>query len=655
MAKTLTHKILEAHLVDGRLEAGAEIGVRIDQTLTQDITGTMAMMEYEAMGAPPLATDLSVNYVDHNMMQLGFENADDHEFLRTFSARHGMVFSKPGNGICHQVHLERFSAPGKTLLGADSHTPTCGGAGMIAIGAGGLDVACAIAGRPFYLVCPKVLRVELPGKLQPFVAAKDVILKLLSILTTKGNVGWAIEYGGPGVETLTVPERATITNMGAELGVTTSLFPSDEVTRRFLKSQGREDVWRPLAADDGAAYDRTIEINLADIEPMVACPHSPDNVKTVRETAGLKVNQVCIGSCTNSSYRDLMTVAALLKGRKVRPEVGLVVAPGSRQVLESIARTDAVFDLLAAGARLDEAACGFCIGAAQAPRTNAVSVRTINRNFEGRSGTKSARVYLVGPETAVACALTGEMTDPRDLGVPYPEVTEPERFVTDDSMILPPAEDPASVEVFRGPNLVGPPPMEPLPDRLAGPVTLVVGDKITTDHIMPAGGLAIYRSNVPKYADHVFSRVDPAFASRAAANRDAGKANFIVAGESYGQGSSREHAALCPRFLGVRAVLAKSIERIHQANLVNFGILPLVFADPNDAGGIAQGDELELARLRTAVAERGTLTVRNRTQAKTFNVRLLVSPRQRKILLAGNLLNHVASDASGKSLWRGAC
>jgi len=639
MTKTLIYKILKDHLEDGKLAAGSPIGIRIDQTLTQDITGTMAMMEYEAMGAPKLATDLSVNYVDHNMMQLGFENADDHEFLRTFSAKHGMYFSKPGNGICHQVHLERFSGPGKTLLGADSHTPTCGGAGMIAIGAGGLDVALAIAGQPFHLTCPKVLLVKLTGKLRPLVTAKDVILKLLSILTTKGNVGWAIEYGGPGVKALGVPERATITNMGAELGVTTSVFPSDEVTRAFLKNQGRAKAWRPLAADRGATYDRIIEIDLAKVEPMVACPHSPDNVRTVREVGPIAVNQVCIGSCTNSSVRDLLTVAAMLKGRTARPEVSLVVAPGSRQVLENIARTDALYDLISAGARIDEAACGFCIGAAQAPQTGAVSVRTSNRNFEGRTGTKSAGVYLVSPETAAACALVGKMTDPRDLGMRRPKIREPKRLLIDDSMILAPAKNPDKVEVFRGPNLVGPPPMDALPDRLAGQVALVVGDKITTDHIMPAGQLAIYRSNVPKYASYVFYRVDPTFAARCIEARDKGKANFIVAGESYGQGSSREHAALCPRFLGVRAVLAKTIERIHQANLVNFGILPLVFVDPKDAEKVRPGDKLELAGLRAAVREGETLSVRNATQGFAFDVRLVASSRQREILLAGGVLN----------------
>ena len=646
MAMTLIHKILQAHLADGKLETGTPIAIRIDQTLTQDITGTMAMMEYEAMGAPPPATDLSVNYVDHNMMQLGFENADDHEFLRTFSAKHGMLFSKPGNGICHQVHLERFSVPGKTLLGADSHTPTCGGAGMIAIGAGGLDVALAIAGQPFNLACPKVLFVQLTGRLQPFVTAKDVILKILSILTTKGNVGWAIEYGGPGVRTLSVPERATITNMGAELGVTTSVFPSDRVTRRFLKVQGRESAWAPLAADRGATYDRRLEIDLSAVEPMVACPHSPDNVKTVREAGPIRVHQVCIGSCTNSSIHDLVTVAVLMKGRTARPEVSLVVAPGSRQVLENIAQTAALYDLIAAGARLDEASCGFCIGAAQAPQTNAVSVRTSNRNFEGRTGTKTAGVYLVSPETAVACALTGQMTDPRDLGISYPKVREPKRLLLDDSMILAPAKDPDAVEVFRGPNLVGPPPMAALPDRLAGPVALLVGDKITTDHIMPAGQLAIYRSNVPKYASYVFHRIDPTFAARAAENRDKGLANFIVGGESYGQGSSREHAALCPRFLGVRAVIARSIERIHQANLVNFGILPLVFADAKDAEAAGMGDELELANLGAAVAGRETIAVTNVTRGTTFEARLRVSERERKILLAGGVLN-LAAKAAG--------
>jgi len=648
MAKTLIRKILEAHLVEGDLAPGSPIAIHIDQTLTQDITGTMAMMEYEAMGAPPPATDVSVNYVDHNMMQLGFENADDHEFLRTFSARHGMYFSKPGNGICHQVHLERFSRPGRTLLGADSHTPTCGGAGMIAIGAGGLDVALAIAGQPFNLAAPKVLLVRLTGRLREFVTTKDVILKVLSILTTKGNVGWMVEYGGPGVRSLSVPQRATITNMGAELGVTASVFPSDEATRRFLAIQGREDAWQPLAADRGAKYDRVIDIALSAVEPMVACPHSPDNVRTVREVGPITVHQVCVGSCTNSSIRDLLTVAAMMKGRPAAPSVSFVIAPGSRQVLETIARTDALAGLLAAGARLDEASCGFCIGAAQAPQTNAVSVRTSNRNFEGRSGTKTAGVYLASPETAAACAITGRMTDPRDLGMAYPKIHEPKRLVIDDSMILAPPASPAdraAVEVFRGPNLVGPSPMDALPDRLAGPVALVVGDKITTDHIMPAGALAVYRSNVPKYAQYVFHRVDSGFSQRAAANRDKGRANFIVAGESYGQGSSREHAALCPRFLGVRAVIAKTIERIHQANLVNFGILPLVFADPKAAEEVRQGDDLEMGDLRAAVEGRGgegagsTIEVKNVTRGTTFQVRLSVAPRERKILLAGGVLN----------------
>jgi aconitate hydratase len=646
--RNLVRKILEDHLVEGRLDPGSEIAIRIDQTLTQDITGTMAMMEYEMMGAPPPATDLSVNYVDHNMMQLGFENADDHAFLRTFSAKHGFTFSKPGNGICHQVHLERFSVPGGTLLGADSHTPTSGGAGMIAIGAGGLDVACAVAGRPFYLTAPKVLRVELTGRLQPFVTAKDVILKMLSILSTKGNVGWIVEYGGPGAASLSVPERATITNMGAEMGVTTSVFPSDEVTRAFFRAQGREDAWKPLAADEGADYDRRIELDLSAVEPMIACPHSPGNVRTVREVAGLPVDQVCIGSCTNSSYRDLMTVARLLEGRKVRPELDLVVAPGSRQVLENVARTDALHSLLAAGARLDEAACGFCIGAAQAPATDAVSVRTINRNFEGRSGTASAGVYLASPETAVACALEGRIADPRDLGLEYPEIDEPEAFELDDSLILVPAEHPEEVEVVRGPNIVSPPPFEPLPKRLAGAVALKVGDKITTDHIMPAGRLTIYRSNVPAYAEYVFHRVDPGFAARAVEQRDAGRAVFVAAGESYGQGSSREHAALCPRYLGVRAILARSIERIHQANLVNFGILPLVFESAEDYESLEQEDELVLKGLRELVEGGETLEVENATQGTRFTVRLEASERQREALLAGGVLNLVARRTAGE-------
>ncbi|HOI56946.1 MAG TPA: aconitate hydratase, partial [Phycisphaerae bacterium] len=621
MGKSVTQKILESHLVAGQWHPGGEIAVRIDQTLTQDATGTMAMLEFEAMGCPRVRTELSVSYVDHNMMQLSFENADDHRYLRTSAARYGIVFSRPGNGICHQVHLERFAVPGKTLLGSDSHTPTCGGMAMVAIGAGGLDVAAAMAGQPFHMACPKVIGIRLTGRLPDFVAAKDVILRVLQALTTKGNVGCVAEYFGPGVETLTVPERATITNMGAELGVTCSVFPSDEQTRQFLAAQGRPGDYAPLAADADAAYDRVIEIDLSALEPMVACPSSPDNVKTVRELAGLQVHQVCIGSCTNSSYRDLMTAAAMLRGRRLPAGTELIVAPGSRQVVINVLRDGGLADLLAAGARLDECACGFCIGAAQAPATGSVSVRTNNRNFSGRSGTSGDQVYLVSPETAAATALAGKLTDPRTLGK-APAVRMPEKFLTDDSMLVFPLADGSGETVLKGPNIGDPPAGETLPDELRGRAVLKVGDKITTDHIMPAGRLLRLRSNIPEYAKHVFENVDAEFASRAAALRDQGQAAFIVGGLSYGQGSSREHAAICPRFLGVRAVVAKSFERIHTANLVNFGILPLVFADEADYDRVLPGDELRMDGLRTAVGGSDTIQVDDVTQGFTFAVRL---------------------------------
>jgi len=639
LPRNLVRKILEGHVRDGSLTIGQPIRVLIDQTLTHDMSGPMAMMEYDALGAKQIATDISVNYVDHNMMQLGFENADDHEFLRTFSAKHGMFFSKPGNGICHQVHLERFSKPGKTLLGADSHTPTCGAVGMMAIGAGGLDVACAMAGIPFRLTYPKVCRVELVGQLQPFVTAKDLILEMLRILSTRGNTDWILEYGGMGVENLTVPQRATICNMGTEIGVITSLFPSDKMTLRFLIRQGRKNDWRALQADKGADYDRWIEIDLTKLEPMIACPHSPDNVKTVRELKGQQVNQVCIGSCTNSSYEDLMRVAALLKGQSVCPTVSAAFAPGSRQVFLNAARKEAIHDIVKAGVRVDEIACGFCIGAAQAPQTDAVSVRTSNRNYEGRSGTRSAKVYLTSPETAAACSLTGQITDPRDLGLVYPQIDEPDQYEIDDSMILKPATDMEEVKIFRGPNIVKMPPFEALPDLLQGSLTIKVGDNITTDHIMPAGRLAIYRSNIPKYAGYVFNGVDGKFAERCLRNKESGEVNFIMAGESYGQGSAREHAALCPRYLNVRAVLAKSIERIHQANLCNFGILPLLFQDTQDYNAIEEGDKLIIQKLRGVVAKGKLVIVRNETKKTTIKVELLATEQQREAILAGGLLN----------------
>ncbi len=641
MPRTLTRKILEEHLREGSWQPGDEIGIRIDQTLTQDATGTMAMLEFEALGCPRVRTERSVSYVDHNMAQLSFENADDHAYLQSTAARYGIVFSRPGNGICHQVHLERFAAPGKTLLGSDSHTPTCGGMAMVAIGAGGLDVAAAMAGEPFFLTCPKVVGVRLGGRLPDYVSAKDVILRILEILTTKGNVGCVVEYFGPGVETLSVPERATITNMGAELGVTTSLFPSDDMTRKFLALQRREELYAPLAADAGAEYDRVIDVDLSSLEPRIACPSSPDNVRTVAELAGMDVQQVCIGSCTNSSYKDLMTAASILRGRRVPEFTALVVAPGSRQVLQNVIRDGGMADLIAAGARLDETACGFCIGCAQAPATGAVSVRTNNRNFSGRSGTPNDQVYLVSPETAAATAASGVLTDPRTLGS-APRTEFPKELVVDDSMLVAPPEDGSRVKVVRGPNIGNPPEATPLDDELAGAVALKVGDKVTTDHIMPAGGLLKLRSNIPEYAKHVFEPVDPEFADRASRLRDEGRAVFIVGGTSYGQGSSREHAAICPRYLGVRGVVARSLERIHAANLVNFGILPLVFADPADYDHLSPGDELRVRGLREKVAEAEVFEVENVTAGRSIPVRLEQTSRARNILLAGGRLNAAA-------------
>jgi aconitate hydratase len=639
MGKNLVYKILESHLVEGRLEAGTEIAIKIDQTLTQDATGTMAYLQFEAMDVPRVRTELSVSYVDHNTLQDGYENADDHRYLMTVASKYGIYYSKAGNGICHQVHLERFGRPGKTLLGSDSHTPTGGGIGMIAIGAGGLDVAVAMGGGPFYLTCPRVVKVNLHGKLQPWVSAKDVILSILRMLTTKGNVGSVIEYGGEGVKTLTVPERATITNMGAELGVTTSIFPSDEITKIFLKAQCRESDWSALAADHNAKYDRVLDLDLGKIEPLMAKPHSPDNIGTVKELSGTKVDQVMVGSCTNSSYRDLMIVASMLKGRRIFPEVSFGVAPGSRQVLEMIAKNGALADIISSGARVLEATCGFCIGAGQAPKTGAVSIRTSNRNFEGRSGTKSAKVYLASPESAVAAALTGGITDPRDLGLPYPSVEIPDQFWIDDSMILPPSKDPLSVAVYRGPNIGDPPAAEQLPETIKGIVAIKVGDKITTDHIMPAGSRLKYRSNIPKYAEFVFEGVDASFSKKALENKKAGIHNIVVAGASYGQGSSREHAAICPMYLGVKAVIAKSFERIHAANLINFGILPLTFANEADYDSIVANDKVEIGGIKPALSE-GTDLVLKTSGGKNITLKYSLSARQRDILLAGGMLNY---------------
>lgn len=641
MGKNLFEKIISSHLVTGTPKAGNEIGIRIDQTLTQDALGTMAYLQFEAMGVPVVKTE-SVSYVDHNTLQDGFENADDHRYLQTVADKHGIKYSKAGNGICHQVHLERFARPGLTLIGSDSHTPTSGAVGMIAMGVGGMDVAVAMAGGPFYLTYPKVIRVNLTGKLQPWCSAKDVILKMLQILTTKGNVGTVIEYGGPGAAALTVPERSTITNMGAELGVTTSLFPSDEMTKVFFKAQGREKDWQLLGPDEDAVYDRVIEIDLDALVPHIACPHSPDNVKTVNEVAGLKVDQVLVGSCTNSSYRDIMMVAAMVKGKKVHPHVSFGVAPGSKQVLAMIAKNGALHELVAAGARILETTCGFCVGCGQAPQTKGVSLRTNNRNFEGRSGTKDGQVYLVSPETAVAAALTGVVTDPRDLGLTYPDIVLPELYEIDDTLIVEPSKDQA-VEVYRGPNIGEPPKNTAMPENLSAKVGIKVGDKITTDHIMPAGPFLKYRSNVPKYANYVFYHMNPEFAAKCQANREQGKASVIVAGLSYGQGSSREHAALCPMYLGVRVLLAKSVERIHGANLVNFGILQLTFADEADYERIEDGDELAIDNVHQAV-EQEIIVVKNVSKGYEFKTKCSLTPRQKEIVLSGGLLNYVAKN-----------
>jgi len=640
MGKNIVQKILEAHLKEGELTAGKEIGIRIDQTLTQDATGTMAYLQFESMGLSEIKTDLSVSYIDHNTVQVGFENADDHAYLQSVAARYGIVLSRAGNGICHQVHLERFGRPGTTLLGSDSHTPTGGGIGQIAIGAGGLDVAVAMGGGLFYLTAPKVYKVNLTGELKPWVAAKDVVLKMLEMLSTKGNVGVVLEYGGPGVTTLTVPERATITNMGAEMGVTTSVFPSDEEARRFLKAEGREKDWKEIRADEDASYDKVIELDLSRVEPLAAAPHSPGNIKKVSELAGMKVSQVCIGSCTNSSYKDLVTVAKLLKGKKVHPDVSLGVAPGSRQVLAMLSHEGYLADLIDAGARILESTCGFCIGNSFSPRSTGISIRTSNRNFEGRSGTKDAQIYLTSCETAAAAAIAGEFTDPRKLKADYPSVKMPEKYLIDDGMFVFPTPKMRETEIQRGPNIGAPPKNESMPDRLAGEVAIKVGDKVTTDHIMPAGPRLKYRSNVPKYSTFVFENVDAAFAERTAKNRDAGVHNVIVAGESYGQGSSREHAALCPMYLGVKAVIAKSFERIHAANLVNFGIVPLSFKDPADYESIEQGDRLEAGDFRKAIEGGGTVKLKNATKGKTMELETNLSERQRKIVAAGGLLNY---------------
>lgn len=639
MGLTLTEKILKAHLVDGEFVKGSEIGIRIDQTLTQDATGTMAYLEFEAMGVDRVKTEKSVAYIDHNTLQSGFENADDHRFIGSVCKKHGVYFSRPGNGICHQVHLERFGVPGKTLIGSDSHTPTGGGIGMIAIGAGGLDVAVAMGGGAYYITYPQIVKVNLTGKLSPWVSAKDVILEVLRRISVKGGVGKVMEYCGEGVKTLSVPERATITNMGAELGATTSIFPSDEVTRAFLKAQDRESAWIELKADEDAKYDEIIDIDLSALVPQAACPHSPDNVKNFEEIGKLKIDQVCIGSCTNSSYVDMMKVAYILKGKTVDPSVSLAIAPGSKQVLNMLASNGALATMIDAGARILESACGPCIGMGQAPNSNGVSLRTFNRNFLGRSGTKDGQIYLVSPETAAASALTGYLTDPRTLGE-IPDIQVPEQFKINDNMVVPPAsvEEMDSVEILRGPNIKPYPRTSPLVDSIQCQVSLKVGDNITTDHIMPAGAKILpLRSNIPAISQHCFTVCDEDFPRRA---KNMGQ-SIIVGGSNYGQGSSREHAALAPLYLGIKAVLVKSFARIHRANLINAGILPLTFVNEADYDKIDQGDEIAVENVRKDVSEGKTeLVVINKTTGAQIPVLCELTGRTKDIILAGGLLDY---------------
>ena len=638
MGYTLAQKLIKAHLLDGEMTPGSEIGLKIDQTLTQDATGTLAYLEFEAMGVPRVKTERSVAYIDHNTLQTGFENADDHRYIQSVCKKHGLYFSRPGNGICHQVHLERFGIPGKTLIGSDSHTPTGGGLGMLAFGAGGLDVAVAMGGGPYYITMPKMVRVNLTGRLRPFVAAKDVILEVLRLLSVKGGVGKIIEYGGDGVKTLSVPERATITNMGAELGASTSIFPSDEITRAFMKAQGREADWVALAPDSDAEYDEVVNIDLSALRPLAACPHSPDAVKTVEEIGPIKVDQCCIGSCTNSSLYDMLKVAAILKGKTVHPDVSLSIAPGSKQVLGMLAENGALADLIAAGARILECACGPCIGMGQSPNSGGISLRTFNRNFEGRSGTADAQVYLVSPETAAASALAGVFTDPRTLGE-MPEIGMPESFLINDNLIVPPvpAEDMDEVEILRGPNIKPFPATVPLAESIEAKVLLKVGDNITTDHIMPAGAKILpLRSNIPAISEHCFVRCDPEFPARCKAEGT----GIIVGGVNYGQGSSREHAALAPLYLGIKAVIVKSFARIHAANLINAGILPLTFANEADYDRISFGDELCLPDIRRRLDKGEPVVLLNRTTGEEFPLAAAFSRRQVEMLLAGGLLNY---------------
>lgn len=638
MGMTIAQKLIKSHLVSGDMTCGSEVGLKIDQTLTQDATGTMAYLELEAMDIDRVKTELSVAYIDHNTLQTGFENADDHRFIQSVAKKRGVYFSRPGNGICHQVHLERFGKPGKTLIGSDSHTPTGGGIGMLAMGAGGLDVAVAMGGGTYYITMPKIVKVNLTGKLSPWVAAKDVILEVLRIMTVKGGVSKIIEYCGEGVATLSVPERATITNMGAELGATTSVFPSDEITKAFLKAQGREEDWIELKADDDAVYDETIEINLSTLAPLAAQPHMPDRVKSVTEIGKIKVDQVCIGSCTNSSLLDMMKVAAILKGKTVCPSVSLSIAPGSKQVLNMIAQNGALSDMIDAGARILESACGPCIGMGQSPNSKGISLRTFNRNFEGRSGTADAGIYLVSPEVAAASALTGYLTDPRDLGE-FPEITLPEKFIINDNMVAVPAtpEEAKDVEVMYGPNIKPFPTSEPMGESISAKAVLKVGDDITTDHIMPAGAKILpYRSNIPYLSQFCFGVCDKTFPERIKAE---GK-GIIIGGANYGQGSSREHAALVPLYLGVKAVITKSFARIHCANLINAGILPLNFVNPDDYDKITQGDELSLEGIKDAIINSSPAVLKNITTGESYELKYDLSERQKDIILAGGLLNY---------------
>ena len=638
MGYTIAQKIIKNHLLSGNMTVGSEIGLKIDQTLTQDATGTMAYLEFEAMGIDRVKTELSVAYIDHNTLQTGFENADDHRFIQSVAKKRGLRFSRPGNGICHQVHLERFGIPGKTLIGSDSHTPTGGGIGMLAMGAGGLDVAVAMGGGAYYITMPKMVRVNLTGKLQPWVAAKDIILKVLQIMSVKGGVGKIVEYGGEGVKTLSVPERATITNMGAELGATTSIFPSDDITRAFLKTQGREKDWIELSADDDAVYDEIIDIDLNELVPLAAMPHMPDNVKSCREIGKIHIDQVCIGSCTNSSLMDMLKVAAILKGKTVCPSVSLSIAPGSKQVLNMLALDGALSDMIDAGARILESACGPCIGMGQSPNSKGVSLRTFNRNFEGRSGTADAGIYLVSPEVAAASALTGVLTDPRELGE-MPEIEMPDEFIINDNMIAMPAsvEDADSVEVMYGPNIKPFPKTEAMPEDITAKAVLKVGDNITTDHIMPAGAKILpYRSNIPYLSNFCFKQCDEKFAEHCKA---AGK-GIIIGGANYGQGSSREHAALVPLYLGIKAVITKSFARIHCANLVNAGIIPFTFANEADYDKISVNDELCLDGIRESIANGTDVTLKNLTTGESYKLDYQLSERQRDILLAGGLLDY---------------